>query len=116
MLRQFCNPILDRESDIIIKSSAYKSEFNLVPFGRMKNLVKALFMSVYRRLAVNSIQKHVKKRRCPKTFWPGSPDSLANFPRPGVEAPAAWKLKSCTFMCDQSVRLVTVARSRKSRS
>ena len=32
MLRQFCNPILDR--DIIIKSSAYKSEFNLVPFGR----------------------------------------------------------------------------------
>ena len=35
MLRQFCNPILDRESDIIIKSSASKSEFNLVPFGRM---------------------------------------------------------------------------------
>ena len=33
VLRQFCNPILDR--DIIIKSSAYKSEFNLVPFGRM---------------------------------------------------------------------------------
>ena len=31
--RQFCNPILDR--DIIIKSSAYKSEFNLVPSGRM---------------------------------------------------------------------------------
>ena len=33
VLRQFCNPILGR--DIIIKSSTYKSEFNLVPFGRM---------------------------------------------------------------------------------
>ena len=33
VLRQFCNSILDRY--IIINSSAYKSEFNLVPFGRM---------------------------------------------------------------------------------
>ena len=30
--RQFCNPILDL--DRIIKSSAYRSEFILVPFGR----------------------------------------------------------------------------------
>ena len=34
-------------------------------------LVKAVFTSVYLRLAANSIQKHVKKGRCPKTFWPG---------------------------------------------
>ena len=33
MSRQFCNPILDR--DKIFISSAYESEFNLVPFGRM---------------------------------------------------------------------------------
>ena len=39
--------------------------------GGGKNLVKAVFMSVYRRLAANSIQKHLKKRRCPKTFCPG---------------------------------------------
>jgi len=36
-----------------------------------KNLVKALFKSVYCKLTANSIQKHVKKGRCPKTFWPG---------------------------------------------
>ena len=36
-----------------------------------KNLVKAVFMSVYRRLAANSIQNQMKKGRCPKTFWPG---------------------------------------------
>ena len=28
-------------------------------------------MSVCRSLAVKSIEKHVKKGRCPKTFWPG---------------------------------------------
>ena len=39
--------------------------------GGEKNLVKAVFMSVYCRLAANSIQEHVKKGRCPKTFWPG---------------------------------------------
>ena len=30
-----------------------------------------VFLSVYHRLAVNSIEIHVKKGRCPKTFWPG---------------------------------------------
>ena len=35
------------------------------------NLVKVVFMSMYRRLAANFTQNHVKKRRCPKTFWPG---------------------------------------------
>ena len=39
--------------------------------GVGENLVKAVFMSVYRRLAANSIQNQVKKGRCPKTFWPG---------------------------------------------
>ena len=29
-----------------------------------ENLVKAVFMSVYRRLAANSIQNQVKKGRC----------------------------------------------------
>ena len=33
VFRQFWRPTLDR--DKIIKSSAYKREFNLVPFGRM---------------------------------------------------------------------------------
>ena len=28
-------------------------------------------MSVYCRLAANSIQNQLKKGRCPKTFWPG---------------------------------------------
>ena len=40
-------------------------------WGVENNLVKAVFMSVYHRLAANSIQKHVKKVRCPKTFLPG---------------------------------------------
>ena len=35
------------------------------------NLVEAVFMSVYRRLAANSIQNQVKEGRCPKPFWPG---------------------------------------------
>ena len=39
--------------------------------GWGRNLVKAVFMSVHRRLAANSIQNQVKKGRCPKTFWPG---------------------------------------------
>ena len=34
-------------------------------------VVKVVFMSMYRRLAANFIQNHVKKRRCPKAFWPG---------------------------------------------
>ena len=34
--------------------------------GVGENLVKAVFMSVYCRLTANSIQKNVKKGRCPK--------------------------------------------------
>ena len=34
MLRQFCKPV--RESDSRIKSSAYKIEFDFVPFGKVK--------------------------------------------------------------------------------
>ena len=43
----------------------------LFRWGGGKTVVKAVFMSVYRRLAINSIEKHLKKGRCPKTFWPG---------------------------------------------
>ena len=32
LLRQVCNPVLDLDN--ITKSSAYKSEFNFVPFGK----------------------------------------------------------------------------------
>ena len=39
--------------------------------GLGENLVKWVFVSVYRRLAVNSIEKHVKDGRFPKTYWPG---------------------------------------------
>ena len=39
--------------------------------GGGENLVKAVFMSVYRMLAANPVQNQVKKGRCPKTFWPG---------------------------------------------
>ena len=35
------------------------------------NPVKAVFSSVYCRLAATSIQKHVKKGRSPRKFWPG---------------------------------------------
>ena len=35
------------------------------------NPVKAVFLSVYCRLAANSIQKYVKKGRSPRKFWPG---------------------------------------------
>ena len=34
VLRQFCRPVLER--DKIIKSSAYRREFNFVPFGGTK--------------------------------------------------------------------------------
>ena len=53
---------------------AYAKDLNFVQGGGGgwgENLVKAVSMSVYQRLAVNSIEKHVKKERCPKTFWPG---------------------------------------------
>ena len=36
-------------------------------------------MSVYHRLAANSIQNQVKKGRWPKTFWPGLKFSVSNF-------------------------------------
>ena len=39
--------------------------------GWGKNLVEAVFMSVYRRVAVNSMQNQLKMGRCPKPFWPG---------------------------------------------
>ena len=39
--------------------------------GWGENLVEAVFMSVYRRVAVNSIQNQLKIGRCPKPFWPG---------------------------------------------
>ena len=35
------------------------------------NPVKAVFLSVYCRLAANSIQKHLKKGKSPRKFWPG---------------------------------------------
>ena len=41
-----------------------------------KSLVRAVFMSVYCRLAANSIQNQAKKGRCPKTFWPGLSEKL----------------------------------------
>ena len=51
---------------------AYVNDLPFVQGGWGKNLGKAMFMSVYRRLAVNSIKKkHMKKGMCPKTFWPG---------------------------------------------
>ena len=33
-------------------------------------------MSVYRRLAADSIQNQLKKGRCPNTFWPGLSEKL----------------------------------------
>ena len=40
MLRQFCNPNFDR--DEIIKSSAYKRELSLVPYGSTNGSDKTL--------------------------------------------------------------------------
>ena len=40
MLRQFCNPNFDR--DKIVKSSAYKRELSLVPFGGTNGSDKTL--------------------------------------------------------------------------
>ena len=50
---------------------AYAKDLNFVQGGVAKNLIKAVFMSVCGSLAENSIEKHVEKGRCPKTFWPG---------------------------------------------
>ena len=64
--------VLGVTSQTLFTYFAYAKDFNFVRgVGVGENLVKAVFVSVYRRLAVNSIEKHVKKRRCPKTFWPG---------------------------------------------
>ena len=38
-----------------------------------ENLVKAVFMSVYRRLAANSIRNQVKRGGIPKPFGQGCP-------------------------------------------
>ena len=50
--------------------------------GWGKNLVKAVFMSVYRRLAANPIQNHVKKRGgVPKPFrqdWYGTNPAISS--------------------------------------
>ena len=48
-----------------------KSDLNFVLGGRGKNLVKAVSMSENCWLDANSVQKHVKKGRCPKAIWPG---------------------------------------------
>ena len=48
---------------------AYAKDLNFVQGGWRKILF--VFMSVCRSLAVNFIEKHVKKGKCPKTFWPG---------------------------------------------
>ena len=42
-------------------------DLNFVQGGWGKNLVNAVLVSVYCRLAANSM----KKGRCTKTFWPG---------------------------------------------
>ena len=52
-----------------ISCTLYGPQLCLAGVG--ENLVKAMFMSMYRRLAANSIQNQVKKGRCPNTFWPG---------------------------------------------
>ena len=49
---------------------AYAKDLNFVRGGEWRKIL-FVFMSVCRSLAVNSIEKHVKKGRCPKTFWPG---------------------------------------------
>ena len=58
-----------KSNTFYISCTLYGPQLCLGGWG--KNLVKAVFMSVYRRLAANSIQNQVKKGRCPKTFWPG---------------------------------------------
>ena len=113
--------VLYVRSQTLFTYFVYAKDLNFVRGGGVEgNLVKAVFMSVYRRLAVKRKtreKEEVSQNLLARIVAPaGSADSLANSPRPRVEAPAAWKLKSCTFMFDQSVRLVTVARSRKARS
>ena len=67
VLRQFCNPILDR--DIIIKWSAYKSEFNLVPFGRVIGYDKVFWnadgKSLSYKLKSKALKISVKENEVP---------------------------------------------------
>ena len=58
-----------KSNTFYISCSLYGPQLCLGGVG--KNLVEAEFMSVYRRLAANSIQNQVKKRRCLNTFLPG---------------------------------------------
>ena len=58
--------VLSATSQTLFTNFAYAKDLNFVQGGG------GMFMIVYHhRLAVNSIEKHVKKGRCPKTFWPG---------------------------------------------
>ena len=55
-----------KSNTFYISCTLYGPQLCLGGWG--KNLVKAVFMSVYRKLAANSIQNQVKKERCPKPF------------------------------------------------
>ena len=56
-----------KSNTFYISCTLYGPQLCLGGWG--KNLVKAVFMSVYRKcVAANSIQNQVKKGRCPKPF------------------------------------------------
>ena len=55
-----------KSNTFYISCTLYGPQLCLGGWG--KNLVKAVFMSVYRKLAANSIQNQVTKGRCPKPF------------------------------------------------
>ena len=55
-----------KSNTFYISCTLYGPQLCLGGWG--KNLVKAVFMSVYRKLAANSIQNQVNKGRCPKPF------------------------------------------------
>ena len=63
--------VLGVTSQTLFTYLVHFKDLNFVCGGGGGSLVKAVFMSVYRRLAANSIQNQVKKGRCPKIFWPG---------------------------------------------
>ena len=58
-----------KSNTIYISCTLYGPQLCLGGVG--ENLVEAVFMSVYHRLAANFIQNQVKKGRCPNTFGPG---------------------------------------------
>ena len=61
--------VLAVTSQTLVTYLAHIKDLNFVGGGG-GNLVKPVFMSVYCKLAANSIQKHVKRGRGdPKTFW-----------------------------------------------